>query len=209
MKPSLAHARLYLVLDASVANGKRLFEILKLAADNGVDMVQLRDKNGGSRQIVEFASKAIKILRHRIPFILNDRADCALASGADGVHLGQEDLPLPAARKILGQKAIIGISCQTLEQAKAAERQGADYIGFGSVLPTLTKPGRKAMDLRLLTKVHHKITIPVFAIGGITLTNLDSVLDRGVTRVAVTRAICLAENVGETVREFKARVIQW
>ena len=137
-----------------------------------------------------------------IPFIINDRVDLALACGASGVHLGQEDVPVSVARKMMGPEAIIGVSCQNLQQAKQAEQEGADYIGFGSVFKTKTKPQRSPMDLKLLEEVIRKIKIPIFAIGGIAPENILTLCRIGVQRIAVCRAICEAENVRAAVRGF-------
>ena len=113
----------------------KLLEILKKAVRfYGVDIVQLRDKKGQLRETLKFAKNAVKYIKGKIPFIVNDRIDIALASEADGVHLGQDDLPIKEARKMAGKSLIIGSSCQNLLQALKAEKEGADYIGFGSVL---------------------------------------------------------------------------
>lgn len=198
----LRNARLYLVLDAQVCGCGWLFEILKQSVP-GVDIVQLRDKKGSSREILAFAKKCKSFLRGRIPLILNDRLDLALAAGVDGVHLGQDDLPLVEARKLAGRRLLIGVSCQTLIQARRAEREGADYIGFGSVFPTLTKPDRRPMDFKLLAQAARTIHVPIFFIGGIDETNLARICDRGVERVAVTRSVCLAKEIGTSVRTLK------
>lgn len=199
----LLGSQLYLILDTDVCEEKRLFQILKQAVRSGVDIVQLRDKIGPSRATLRLATQISRYLKNKVLFIVNDRVDMALASGADGVHLGQDDLPLGIARKILGPRMIIGASCQTMAQAKKAQEDGADYIGFGSVYKTMTKPERTPMDVGLLTKAVRQIDIPVFAIGGITLNNIQPLVDLGVRRVAVTRAISLADDVPGTVHAFK------
>ena len=200
----LKDCRLYLILDAQVNSYDRLFDILEDAVRAGVDIVQLRDKHGRSRDIFQFARKCVGLLAGRIPFIVNDRVDIAVASGADGVHLGQDDLPISEARKILGQAAIIGISCQSLAHAQTAERAGADYIGFGSVFKTLTKPDREPMDLGLLARVCKDIHIPVFAIGGIGRSNLSVIRAVGVNRAAVCRAVCQAKDIAQAVKDLKS-----
>ena len=202
-KVSLADAKLYLVLDREVQSYSKLFDILKKATRCGVDVVQLRDKKGTTRDIIEFSRRAISYLRGKAPFIINDRLDVALAVKADGVHLGQQDLPLDLARKIVGNNLLIGISCQTISQALRAQREGADYIGFGSVFKTLTKPDRPQMDLRYLASVKRRIRIPLFAIGGINLKNVGMIRLTGIDRVAVTRSLCLSRNVTKATRDFK------
>ena len=193
---------MYLILDRQVNDYDRLLEIARQSAF-GVDMIQLRDKKGCARDILNFSRKILEMLRGRLPFIVNDRVDLAVAAGADGVHLGQEDLPLKEARRMMGSRAIMGVSCQNYEQARRAERDGADYIGFGSVFSTLTKPGRSPMNLQLLRKAARDIRIPVFAIGGITPAHISNLRVLGVERFAVCRAICKARNIEEAVREFQ------
>lgn len=202
MKRSLKDARLYLVLDAQVCDYGRLWEVLRQSVQAGVDVVQLRDKAGSSRDILRFTARALTFLKGRIPFIINDRLDLVLAAHADGVHLGQDDLPLVAARKIAGDRIIIGASCQTYAQALAARRAGADYVGFGSVYKTLTKPDRKPMDVKLLERVVRRIDVPVFAIGGIKVDHCPRLRALGVRRIAVTRAILCAPHAGEATRTF-------
>lgn len=196
----LKNSKLYLILDTAVAPYDRLLTIAQQAVDCGVDMIQLRDKNGSAEDILKFSRQMVAFLKEQIPFIVNDRVDLAMASNASGVHLGQEDLPLAIARRLMGQKALIGVSCQTLKQAVLAETQGADYIGFGSVFKTLTKPHREPMDLRLLSQVISKIKIPVFPIGGIGFKNISHLKELGVERVAICRDICLAADIKSATR---------
>jgi thiamine-phosphate pyrophosphorylase len=151
---------------------------------------------------LRFTKDALKYIDGRIPFIVNDRLDIALAAGADGVHLGQEDLPVPEARKIAPRQLIIGASCQTPQQVMQAQAEGADYIGFGAVFKTPTKPENKEMDLASLTEAVRIAKIPVFAIGGINLENLPILKGAGIKRIAVIRAICCAPNVDKATRSF-------
>lgn len=202
----LASSKLYLILDAQVNTYTQLLEILKRSILCGVDIVQLRDKSGCARDILALAKEAKKIIKEQAPFIINDRVDLAHIADASGVHLGQDDIPINVARRMLGSKKIIGISCQNLEHALRAQKDGADYIGFGSVYKTQTKPGRSPMDLEVLRKVVREIKIPVFAIGGITSGNIRQLRKLGVERVAVCREICLAKNVSEATRNLKQGV---
>lgn len=199
-KKCLASAKLYLILDTQVNTYTQLLEILKRSILCGVDIVQLRDKSGCARDILAFAKEAKKIIGGKAPFIINDRVDLALIADASGVHLGQDDIPIDGARRMLGSKKIIGISCQNFEHARRAQKDGANYIGFGSVFKTQTKPGRSPMDLEVFKKVVREIKIPVFAIGGITSDNVGQLRKFGVERVAVCRGICLAKNVSEITR---------
>ena len=202
-KRSLKNSRLYLVLDTEVHDYARLLKIAQEAVCFGVDIIQLRDKKGLAKDVLRFSQILSKSIKDIIPLIINDRVDWAIASGAHGVHLGQDDIPLRIARRMMGKDAIIGVSCQTLEQAKTAQQKGADYIGFGSVFKTKTKPDRDPMDLNLLIKVVTRIKIPVFAIGGINLENVRALRERGVNRVAVCRAICETANVPKTTQQLK------
>ena len=202
-KKCLRSADLYLILDREVNSYDELWEILKESARCGVGVVQLRDKFGSALDILKFTQKAQQFLRGRIPFIVNDRVDLALASGASGVHLGQEDLSVAFARRILGKDALIGVSCQNFKHALKAQKEGADYIGLGSVFKTQTKPDRSAMDLKLLESVAAKIKIPLFAIGGITAEKIYLIRRLGIGRVAVCREICLARSVRKAVLNLK------
>ena len=199
----LRNCKLYLILDTEVADYDRLLEIAEASLGGGVDIIQLRDKKGTARETIKFSQALLKMLRGRIPLVINDRVDLALVCGADGVHVGQDDIPIAAARKILGKKFLIGASAQSLEHARKAQREGADYIGFGSVFKTLTKPARRPMDLKLLTKAVKEIKIPVFAIGGISFEKVASLRSIGVKRIAVCRSICLSDRVSLAVRELK------
>ena len=205
-KMSLNDARLYLILDADVNSYERLIDIAQKAVSAGVDMIQLRDKTGSARDILNFSKRVLGVTKNRIPYIINDRVDLAMISGSSGVHLGQDDVPLGKARMMMGKNALIGVSCQTLAHAQQAQKDGADYIGFGSVFKTLTKPDRQPLDPKLLNRIFTDIKIPVFAIGGIDLTNVLQLKNIGVDRVAVCRAICQAKNVEEAVGRFKASI---
>jgi len=202
LRKRLDAARLYIVLDRDVRDYEALFEILRETVRAGAGMIQLRDKNGSTRDILDACDRILGIIRGQVPFIVNDRIDIALAVRADGVHLGQADMPLRRARALVGQEMLIGISCQTLEQALEAQADGADYIGFGSVFHTQTKPERRPMDLKVWHSLNHQIKIPVFAIGGITSENLPRLTPYGIKRVAVTRAVCLANAIDRATREL-------
>jgi thiamine-phosphate pyrophosphorylase len=205
-KKSLAAAKVYLILDTQVLDYSALLQVLKDSVRGGADIVQLRDKKGSAKEILAFCREVLRITKHKLPFIVNDRADLAFFSGADGLHVGQEDLDHLQARKMMGPGKIIGVSCQTLAHALKAQAQGADYIGFGSVFQTKTKPERQAMDLDLLQEVIRQVKVPVFPIGGISRGNIGQLVPLGVKRVAVCRDILLAKNVAQAVREFRNKV---
>jgi thiamine-phosphate pyrophosphorylase len=205
-KTRLNACKLYLILDAQVCDYKRLWVVLQSGVNNGVDIVQLRDKLGTVQKASTFIARAKRYLKGRIPFIVNDRADLARIAGASGVHVGQDDLSVAAARKICGRSLLVGKSCQTLAHVRAAYHEGADYAGFGSVFKTQTKPDRSPMDLDVLRKAARYaacVKLPFFAIGGITQENLARVRACGVTRIAVCREILLAQDPARASRELK------
>ncbi|WP_405013741.1 thiamine phosphate synthase [Kitasatospora sp. NBC_01539] len=204
----LADARLYLCTDARREQGD-LPEFLDAVLAGGVDVVQLRDKGLEARQELEhlevFADAA---RRHGKLFAVNDRADVAHAAGPDVLHLGQDDLPVPAARAVVGGHTIIGRSCHAESEVDAAIAEpGVDYFCTGPVWPTPTKPGRHAPGLGLVTYAAKAVTDrPWFAIGGIDLGNLDEVLAAGATRVVVVRAITAADDPGAAAAELARRL---
>lgn len=166
--------------------------------------MQLREKNSPKKTVLTDARRLKSLLKNsRTLFIVNDHVDIAKLIGADGVHLGQDDLPIKEARKILGKDKIIGISCHSLRQARDAQRNGADYIGIGPVFKTPAKPEYKPIGLGLLRTISKKVSIPFFAIGGIKKGNLLRVLSTGTSKVAVCREVCAAKNVPRSIIEIK------
>ncbi len=209
-KELLREAELYLVLDRQVNDDGRLLEIARESIRHGVDVIQLRDKLGTVRDTLKCFKGIMRAVNGRVPVIINDRVDLAIIAGADGVHLGQNDVPVKDARRMLGAKAMIGVSCQSYANFRQAQLEGADYIGFGSVFKTLTKPERDPMDLDLLKKVVQKASIPVFAIGGIDAENIAVLRAIGVEHFAVCRAVCAARNIRAAINEIKDGISsQW
>lgn len=195
---------LYAIIDNSLVPEIQNIEIAKRLISGGAMIVQLRGKGLSSKELLADA-REIRLLTREAgaTFIVNDRADIALLSDADGVHLGQNDLPIDEARKILGKEKLIGISTHNIEQALKAEQEGADYIGFGPVFGTKTKAdAEEAKGIEALKEVNKKVSIPVIAIGGINLENLKEVIDAGADGVAVISAIVKAENIEETTKRF-------
>jgi len=198
-------------LDFSVGYLQKVIQMLsrqgnisdvKNAVAAGVKVVQYRDKNKSTLDLYKEATLLRSICK-KVIFIINDRLDIALAVGADGVHLGQEDIPYAYARKLLGREKIIGLSTHSLKQALFAEKLGADYISVGPVFATPTKPEYKAVGLSLIRKVKNKIRVPFVAIGGINFNNLKGVLNAGASRIAIVRAICKARSIRNTVSDIK------
>ncbi|MFH1655533.1 MAG: thiamine phosphate synthase [Candidatus Omnitrophota bacterium] len=201
-KRQLKNSRLYVLLDSDICS-RRLIEIAKQAIKAGADIIQLRLKDGSVKDRLRYAQILRRLTKGKSLFVVNDYIDVALASKADGVHLGQHDMPIEITRKILGKKILIGISCHSLKQAKEAQRKGADYIGIGPIFSTPAKPKAKAIGLKVLRRVKKNIRIPFFAIGGIDQKNIRQISDCGAKRVAVVRAVCKSNNINRTIKRFK------
>ncbi len=188
---------LYAIIDNSIRPDLSNIEIAKKVLAGGARIVQLRGKGLSSKELLRQAREIRKLSREAgAIFIVNDRAEIALLSDADGVHLGQDDLPVSEARKILGAGKLIGISTHSIEQAMKAQQEGADYIGFGPVFGTTTKAdAEEAKGLQALLEIKKNVKIPVVAIGGINLENLADVISSGADAVAVISAIVKAEDI--------------
>jgi len=200
---------LYLILDPAVAGSRSLSDVVSTALDAGVRLFQLRMKTSETRQIYEMAAVLCPLVQKGGgTFIVNDRVDVAKAIGANGVHLGQEDLPLVDARAILGPGKLIGISTHNLRQALEAESGGADYIGYGPVFPTATKENPDpVVGVDGLREVRARVRIPIVAIGGITATNAGDVRAAGADCVAVVSAVLAATDPQAAIAEL-LRAIQ-
>jgi thiamine-phosphate pyrophosphorylase len=186
----LKNAQLYLVTSPS----EHLLAVVQAALEGGLTLVQYRDKNADDLVRFAYAQKLAQLChRYGALFIINDRVDLALAVDADGVHLGQQDLPVAVVRKLLGSKKIIGRSTTNPEEMQRAIAEGADYLGVGPVCETVTKPGKAAAGLDYVRYAAKNAPIPWFAIGGIDTNNINEVLGAGAERVAVVRAIMEAE----------------
>lgn len=195
---------LYAIIDNSLSPSVSNIEIARKLLTGGARIVQLRGKGLSSRELLKEAREICTLTKKAgTLFIVNDRADVALLSNADGVHLGQDDLPVAEARKMLERGKLVGISTHNIEQALKAEHEGADYIGFGPVFGTTTKAdAEEAKGIEALRGVKKGVSIPVVAIGGINLENLKEVIDAGADGVAVISAIVKAENIEDATRRF-------
>ena len=198
----------YLVTDRASLCGKSLDDVILLAVKGGAAMVQLREKDVSTRFFIEEARRIKKILAsYTVPLIINDRVDVALAVGADGVHIGQEDMPYPLARKLLGPGAIIGLSVETPEQVEAAEAFDVAYLGVSAIFSTPTKTNtRHHWGLDGLRKVRTMSRHPLVAIGGINASNAAEVLQAGADSLAVVSAICSAPDP-QKATEYLRRIV--
>jgi len=195
---------LYVIANQDLQKNRTIIEVIEEIIQGGATIIQLREKNLPTRTFFEEAQTVRKITKKAgIPLIINDRLDVALAVNADGVHLGEEDLPLKYARKI-APHFIIGYSTDSIDQAREAEKDGANYLGVGSVFPTKTKiDAGMAIGTQKLEEIKRAVSIPVIAIGGITLQNLPKVIQSGVDGVAVISAIISAESPFEATKKFR------
>lgn len=179
-------------------------ESVQLVLEGGVRLVQLRAKDATARELVQMG-QAIRALtrKYNATFIVNDRLDIALVVEADGVHLGQDDLPVPLARKLAGDAFIIGVSAETVEEAQRAEAEGANYLGVGPMFTTTTKPDAgMPIGPQRLREIKAAVSIPVYGIGGITLENAPLVIQAGADGICVISAIIGAPNPTEATRQF-------
>ncbi len=194
---------LYLVTDQNSLKNRSLIDVLEEAILGGVTLVQLREKSLTAHEFYKIATEVRALTsKYGIPLIINDRLDIALAVGADGVHVGQDDLPAKVARKLLGEDKLLGVSTATLEEALRAQEDGADYIGVGAVFPTATKDNTRRVSLEQMANINKSVNISVVGIGGINEENISSIIDTGVAGVAVASAILGANRVEEATNKL-------
>jgi thiamine-phosphate pyrophosphorylase len=198
----------YLVTDRSQASGRDLLWVLESALDGGIRAIQLREKDLGGKELFLLAEGARKLTdRYRAALFINDRIDVALATGADGVHLGSASFPTLRARELVGSQKIIGVSTHSLEQAQEAEKDGADFVVFGPVYFTPSKAGYGApQGLMTLKKIVEKISLPVYAIGGLKAGNIPETKKTGVRGIALISAVVSAGNPKTAAEEIIAQV---
>lgn len=184
--------RLHVITDTELQDRYSHVELAEMAISGGADTIQFRQKGGSTRKMIETARDMQHLCASAgVPFIVNDRLDVAMAADSDGVHLGQDDFPIPSARKILGQKKIIGGSAVTLEEAQKCLVEGADYVGFGPVFPTTSKTDAGPVTgLDLMKEVIDKVSLPLIAIGGVNEENTAEVIRAGAHGIAVISAVC-------------------
>lgn len=204
----LERLHLCAITDATLVPGRDHLAIAEAALAGGADMIQLRDKTGNMRDLLLQGRAIQRLCRSRgALFIVNDRVDLALAADADGAHVGQEDLPAESARRLLGPRRLLGVSTHNLAQAEAARLAGADYVGFGPMFATGTKEtGYTPRGLEALRDVRRAVSLPILAIGGISLENVASVICAGATAPAVISAVAAAPDIASAAAEFRRRV---
>lgn len=200
---------LYVVTDRNLMSCESVEESVEKAILGGAGIIQLREKDLTSRQFYETALK-VKEICHKLGavFVINDRMDIAMAVDADGVHLGQKDLPVDVARKILGEDKLIGASTATVEEAKEAERLGADYIGVGAMFSTGTKKDTRSVTPELLKEICSAVNIPAVAIGGLNLERVKVLKGTGVSGAAVVSAVVAKEDIKKAAEDMKREILK-
>ncbi|MCX7918310.1 MAG: thiamine phosphate synthase [bacterium] len=207
-KGKLTSGELYVVTDQKLAKGRPIVNVVKQAIAGGATIIQLRDKEAGTRMLVEQGKRLRRITReNNVLLIINDRVDIALAVDADGVHLGQDDMAVDTARKLLGYDKIIGVSVSNLEQAIQAEKSGADYLGLSPIYTTSTKPDAgTGLGLTFIRQVRRKVKLPLVAIGGINKNNVTDVIRAGADIAAVVSAVVSAEDIEQAARDLVKKI---
>ena len=197
---------LYLVTNSDGCDEKRFLSILEAALQNGVTLVQLREKELSEADFEQEAKELLELChKYNVNLIINDNVALAAKVGADGVHIGQSDMGVEKARAILGKEKIIGVTAKTVEQAKAAEAAGADYLGSGAVFGTSTKKDAKPMDHALLQEICESVKIPVVAIGGIDGGNILLLKGRKMTGVAVVSGLFACEDIKKAAEDLREK----
>lgn len=203
MKPDYT---LYLVTDRRAIGGQTLLEAVEQAIFGGCTMVQLREKQLFSLDFYRMAVEVRKMTRrYGVPLIINDRVDIALAVQADGVHIGQKDLPAAAVRNIIGSSMLLGVSASSLKEAEQALKDGADYLGVGAVFPTKTKKDANRVSMGELRRIRERVPLPIVAIGGISMENAALFSAMGIDGLAVISAILAQPDIRKAAAALKER----
>ena len=205
MKNLNFNKKLYVITESSISRARSNEQVVKEAIDGGAEIIQLREKNWEKDKVREEAIRLLKICKkNKALFIVNDYVDLALEIGADGVHLGQSDMPIKEARKICGNKLIIGLSTHSVEQAIKADKEGIDYITIGPIYNTRAKD--YTVGPEIIKDILKKIKKPLIAIGGINKSNIDEVLSQGVSNIAVISAVVGAEDIKKSANELTQKI---
>lgn len=201
-------ARLYGIVDLGYVTAENVETMTDQLCLGGVDVLQLRAKKLAPQEIERLARLMLPITRsHGVPLVINDHLEIAAAIGSEGVHVGQDDDAVAKARAVVGPACFVGKSTHSLVQAIAAQEEGADYIGFGPLYATGTKPDYVPIGLYDITEVHRRVTLPIFCIGGVNAGRLDEIISAGARRVVVVSAFLLAGNVSAEVSALKERLV--
>lgn len=209
-RAKLAAARLYGIADLGYTHPDDLVSVTRALCEGGVDLLQLRAKKYEPDEIAVFARAMLSVTRdHDVPLIINDHPDIAAEIGAEGVHVGQDDQAVAYARTLTAGAVIVGKSTHSLEQAVAAAAEGVDYIGFGPLYATGTKPDYPPIGLEHIAEAHQRVSLPIFCIGGVNPERLDAVLAAGARRVVVVSAFLQAPDIAASVRAMRARLLTW
>lgn len=207
MRLDKKHMLLYAVTDRAWVGTKSLYEQVKEALENGVTCVQLREKELDESDFLKEAKQISTICKeYKVPFIVNDNVNIAIACKADGIHIGQEDMELTNVRKLVGEDMIIGVSAHTVEEAIKAQEGGADYIGIGAVFATSTKTDVDVLSFETLRSICEAVDIPTVAIGGIKKDNICKLKGSGIDGVAVVSAIFAAKDIATATKELLLEV---
>ena len=199
--------RLYLVTNRYQDSVESFLEKVETACRSGVTIVQLREKNLTTNQYYQLAKKVKEITdAYQVPLIIDDRLDVCLAVDAAGLHIGDDELPVPVARKVLGPEKILGVTAKTVKRALEAEEGGADYLGTGAIFPTTTKENAPITLISTLKTICQRVAIPVVAIGGLTSENIDQLVDTGIAGVAVVRDLMQAEDIEAKTQAFLTKL---
>ena len=203
MRLDKKHMLLYAVTDRAWVGTKSLYEQVKEALENGVTCVQLREKELNESDFLKEAKQISTLCKeHKVPFIVNDNVNIAIACKADGIHIGQEDMELTNVRKLVGEDMIIGVSAHTVEEAIKAQEGGADYIGIGAVFATSTKTDVDVLSFETLRSICEAVDISTVAIGGIKKDNICKLKGSGIDGVAVVSAIFAAKDIATATKEL-------
>ena len=199
--------RLYLVTNRYQDSLESFLEKVETACRSGVTIVQLREKNLTTNQYYQLAKQVKEITdAYQVPLIIDDRLDVCLAVDAAGLHIGDDELPVPIARKVLGPEKILGVTAKTVKRALEAEEGGADYLGTGAIFPTTTKENAPITLISTLKTICQRVTIPVVAIGGLTSENIDQLIGTGIAGVAVVRDLMQAEDIEAKTQAFLTKL---
>ena len=198
---ALSESRLYGIIDLGYVERHDAGHVLEQMIEGGVDLIQLRGKNKSICELIDLSAELHELTaKSSTPLIVNDHAEIAKRVPVEGVHVGQDDDPIEIVRQEVGRDLLIGKSTHSLEQAHAAEREGADYIGFGPIFMTPTKPDYAPIGLEDVRRVHAEVNLPIFCIGGINVDNLQSVIEAGAKRVVMVSALLKAHNIVDYAR---------